>query len=91
MNLTQAKKYLKRTEKRGYVSYHSGLVMEEVPITWGGNTTGSVYGINIDGDGGLHADGRHLFGCPQIIWDEETAERIFPARSKMEHTKKATE
>lgn len=76
MTLTEAKKYLKRAERKGYVAYHSGLVMEEVKPRWGGNTTGSNWGINIDGDG---HDGRY-FGCPQIIWDSETAERIFPSK-----------
>jgi hypothetical protein len=76
MNYTEAKKYLNRAENNGYVRYHSGLVMTEEPVRRGGNTTGSSWGINIDGDG---HNGR-LFGCPQMIWDVETAERLFPAR-----------
>lgn len=66
MTYTQAVKYLKRAERSGYVAYHSGLV----------NDGEAWYGINIDGDG---HDGRN-FGCPQIIWDIETAERMFPGR-----------
>jgi hypothetical protein len=77
MNHTEAVKYLKRAENTGYVRYHSGLVMQETELRWGGNTTGTFWGINIDGDG---HDGR-LFGCPQIIWDVETAENRFPTRS----------
>ena len=78
MNLTNAKKYLARAEKRGYVAYHYGIAASEVPLKWGGNTTGLVYGINIDGDG---LNGRY-FGCPRIIWSEEQAEEMFPKRSK---------
>lgn len=65
MNYTQATKYLQRALKNGYVAYHGGIVSQD-----------GSYGINIDGDG---HQGR-LFGCPQIIWDSETAERKFPAR-----------
>lgn len=74
MTYRQAQKYLRRAEARGYVAYHSGIVSMEIPLQWGGNTTGYTYGINIDGDG---HEGR-LFGCPKIIWDVETAERLFP-------------
>jgi hypothetical protein len=75
MNYTEAIKYLKRAEARGYIRYHSGIVCQENNNRkWGG--PGNYYGINIDGDG---KDGR-LFGCPQIIWDAEQAEDMFPAR-----------
>lgn len=77
MNLTQAKKYLNRAERNGYVAYHNGIVSQEIPVRWSGNTTGLSFGINIDGDG---HNGR-LFGCPQIIWDTETAENMFPTRN----------
>ena len=77
MNYTEAKKYLARAEKNGYVAYYSGIVSEEVKSRWGENTTGYDYGINIDGDG---HDGRY-FGCPRIIWDAETAEEMFPTRN----------
>jgi hypothetical protein len=76
MNYKQALMYLNRAEKRGYVAYHSGIVREDIEPSWGGNTTGSNWGINIDGDG---HNGRY-FGCPKIIWDVETAERMFPSR-----------
>jgi hypothetical protein len=76
MNYTEAKKYLKRAEKNGYVRYHSGITLQEGRPRWGGNTSGNTYGINIDGDG---HDGRY-FGCPKIIWDTETAEMMFPKR-----------
>jgi hypothetical protein len=74
MTYTNAKKYLARAERRGYVANRSGIVMQEFNPSWGGNTTGRAYGINIDGDG---HDGR-LFGCPQIIWDTEQAEDTRP-------------
>jgi hypothetical protein len=80
MNYTQAITFLKRAEKNGYVRYHSGLVIEDVKTRWGGNTTGSNYGINIDGDGISH-----LFGCPKIIWSVEQAEEMFATR-KYERT-----
>jgi len=70
MTLTQAKKYLKRALKNGYVAYHSGIVCME------SNGRKSGYGINIDGDG---HEGRY-FGCPQIIWDAEHAEDKFPVK-----------
>lgn len=76
MNYTKAKMYLARAEKNGYTAYHSGLVKTEIPVQWGGNTTGYVWGINIDGDG---HNGRY-FGCPQMIWSEEIAEDMFPRR-----------
>ena len=76
MTHTEAKKYLNRAENNGYVRNHSGLVIIETKVKWGGNTTGCEWGINIDGDG---HEGR-LFGCPQIIWDTETAEIMFPTR-----------
>ena len=69
MNYTDAKKFLARAEKRGYVAYHSGIVCEE-------DGRKKRYGINIDGDG---YDGRY-FGCPIIIWDKDHAEEKFPAR-----------
>jgi len=76
MTHKQAVTYLNRAEKSGYVRYHSGIVRMDVEPQWSGNTTGSIYGINIDGDG---FNGR-LFGCPCIIWDIETAEMRFPTR-----------
>ena len=78
MKHTEAVKYLNRAERRGYVKYHSGLVMENIPVQWGGNTTGSNWGINIDGDGTIFGGVRHLFGCPQIIWGRDQAEEQFP-------------
>jgi hypothetical protein len=74
MTHSQAKKYLARAERRGYVAYHNGIVMEETEKRYGGNTTGTNWGINIDGDG---HNGR-LFSCPQIIWSAEQAEEKFP-------------
>jgi hypothetical protein len=76
MTHSEAKKYLNRAENNGYVRYHNGIVTQETKTKWGGNTTGFICGINIDGDG---HNGR-LFGCPKIIWDTETAERMFPTR-----------
>jgi len=76
MTHTQAITYLNRAEKNGYVRYHSGIVRQDIILQWSGNTTGSTWGINIDGDG---HDGR-LFGCPCIIWDAETAEERFPTK-----------
>lgn len=76
MNYSEAKKYLKRAEKNGHVKYHSGLCCTEIKKRFGGNTTGNNWGINIDGDGSKN----HPFGCPKIIWDVETAERMFPTR-----------
>ncbi len=85
MNYTEAKKYLARAEKSGYVRMHSGFAAQEVPVTWGSNTTGRYYGVNIDGDGTITNGVRHLFGCPKVIWDVETAEKMFPTRK---YTKK---
>jgi len=76
MNYTQALKYLARAERSGYVKNYSGFVRQDTTPRWGGNTTGSFWGINIDGDG---HNGR-LFGCPEIIWDVEIAESRFPPR-----------
>jgi hypothetical protein len=70
MTYTEAKKYLARAERNGYVAYHSGLVNN------GETGRRATYGINIDGDG---REGRY-FGSPQIIWSAEQAERKFPAR-----------
>lgn len=77
MNYTEAKKYLKRALRNGYVAYHSGIVSwkMETKKRLGGNTTGHIYGINIDGDG---HEGRYS-GCPTIIWSAESAEERFPA------------
>ena len=68
MTYTQAKKYLARAERSGYVAAYSGICNMD---------DGRYYGINIDGDG---RDGR-LFGCPQIIWSAEDAEDKFPTRT----------
>jgi hypothetical protein len=76
MNYKQAQTYLKRAEKNGFNRYHSGIVSQEVQKRFSGNVTGISYGINIDGDG---SKGKP-FGCPQIIWDAETAEQMFPTR-----------
>lgn len=67
MTYVEAKKFLKRAEKNGYVRAYGGIVNYE---------DGKYYGINIDGDG---RDGRY-FGCPQIIWDAAWAEQKFPTR-----------
>ena len=80
MNYTEAKKYLARAEKSGYVKMHSGFAAQEIRPRWGGNTTGKIYGINIDGDGTITNGVRHLFGCPRVIWDAEDAEKMFPTR-----------
>ena len=72
MNYTTAIKQLKRAERAGYVPVNSGIVIMEVAKRFGGNTTGRVYGINIDGDG---HDGR-LFGCPKIIWSVEQIDEL---------------
>lgn len=72
MKLREAKKYLKRAEKAGYVAYHSGIVAFED----GGRI--SSYGVNIDGNG-CHGQ---PFGCPQIIWSAENAEELFPTRRR---------
>ena len=74
MNLTDAKKYLKRAENSHFIKYHSGLVCQEVKIKWGGNTTGLIWGINIDGDGSKN----HPFGCPKMIWDIDNVKEMFP-------------
>lgn len=81
MTLTEAKKYLARALKSGYVRYHSGIASMEHQNSYykkGVQHTKVryTYGINIDGDG---HDGRY-FGCPQIIWDAEQAEDKFPAK-----------
>ena len=73
MTHKEAEKYLKRSEKNGYVAYHSGLV-----------TMDADWGINIDGDG---HDGR-LFGCPKIIWSAEEAEKLFPTKKYYRSTYK---
>lgn len=70
MTLTQARKYLKRAEKSGYVAYHSGIA------SMSDNGRKQFYGINIDGDG---QEGR-LFGRPKLIWDADQAEERFPSR-----------
>lgn len=64
MTYGQAKKYLARASRNGYVAYHGGICCMD-----------GSYGINIDGDG----HGRY-FGCPQIIWGADRAEQMFPAR-----------
>jgi len=73
MTYTKAKIYLARACRNGYVPYYNGIVCFE-------DRPGHInnHGINIDGDG---HDGRD-FGCPEIIWDEETAERRFPTRRR---------
>lgn len=68
MNYNQAKLALHKICKCGYVPYHRGIVCQE-----DSNGRVSIYGINIDGDG---HDGR-LFGCPQIIWDQEHFNEFF--------------
>jgi len=79
MTYTQAKMYLRRAERSGYVAYHKGIVsMERKP--WWGSPARYNYGINIDGDG---CEGR-LFGCPEIIWEAESAEEQFPPRRRGE-------
>lgn len=78
MKYTEAKKYLKRALKNGYVAYHQGIVSMET------SRPGKyAYGINIDGDG---HDGRY-FGCPKIIWSAEDAEERFPARAIINRAK----
>lgn len=72
MRKAEAKKYLDRACRNGYVPYHTGLVLSE------GQGQKENWGINIDGDG---REGR-LFGCPKIIWDAGHAEEMFPARAK---------
>ena len=76
MTYTEAKKYLRRAERNGYVAYHSGIAHMVTGIRNGREI--GYYGINIDGDG---QDGR-LFGCPKLIWDAEQAEERFPARRR---------
>ena len=68
MNYTQARKYLARAERHGYVAYYSGICCIE-------GSRKNTWGINVDGDG---HDGRR-FGRPQIIWDAEKAEELFPS------------
>jgi hypothetical protein len=77
MNYTEAKRYLARAEKNGYVAYHSGIVHMVTGISKSGKEKG-YYGINIDGDG---HDGR-IFGCPKIIYSTEAAEERFPKAGK---------
>jgi hypothetical protein len=74
MNLKEARIYLRRATRRGYVPYHGGICRMITGRTRYGKEVGH-YGINIDGDG---HDGR-LFGCPKLIWDADTAEDMFPA------------
>lgn len=82
MTLTEARKYLARAQKNGYVPYHTGIVsMETIKQTRKKKGTEVVkikinYGINIDGDG---TEGRN-FGCPIILWDAEKAEEKFPVK-----------
>ena len=58
---------LGRLEKKGYHRYHSGIVRMDVPKRFGGNTTGSEWGVNIDGKGTMDDP----TGCPRIIWCTE--------------------
>ena len=74
MTHTQARRYLARAERNGYVAYHKGIAHTVTGIRNGREL--GYYGINIDGDG---HDGR-LFGCPELIWDAEKAEERFPVR-----------
>ena len=72
MTYTQAKTYLRRATRNGYVPYHSGITHMVTGVSKSGREIG-YYGINIDGDG---HNGRN-FGCPQIIWDKDYAEERF--------------
>jgi hypothetical protein len=67
MTYTEAVKLLKKLEKAGYHRYRSGIIRQDVPVTWGGNTTGSVWGVNIDGKGTMNDP----TGCPRQIWSLE--------------------
>jgi hypothetical protein len=67
MTHTEAVKLLNKLEKAGYHRYHSGIIRQDVPIRWGGNTTGSVWGVNIDGKGTIDDP----TGCPRQIWEQE--------------------
>jgi hypothetical protein len=51
MTHEQAKKYLERATRRGYVACHSGIALQEEKNRWGGNIIGATWGINIDEDG----------------------------------------
>ena len=67
MTHTEAVKLLNKLEKAGYHRYYSGIIRQDVPIRWGGNTTGSVWGVNIDGKGTIDDP----TGCPRQIWEQE--------------------
>lgn len=74
MTLTEARKYLRRAKREGYVPCDSGLAHMVTGIR-NGHECG-YWGINIDGDG----RGGRLFGCPRLIWSAEIAEAKFPGR-----------
>ena len=78
MTKTQALRYLQRAEHFGFVAYHHGLISCEAESRHSGNITGLSWGINIE----CHKIEGHLFSHPQIIWDADQAERMFPGKTK---------
>ena len=72
MTYKEAIRLLKKLEKRGYHRYHNGIIRQDVPVRWGGNTTGSVWGVNIDGKGTMNDP----TGCPRQIWDVKEAKNV---------------
>jgi hypothetical protein len=78
MTKTQALRYLHRAEHFGFVAYHHGLIIQEVESPYNSKTAGLNWGISIEC---LKNEGQ-LFGHPQIIWDADQAERMFPGKTK---------
>jgi hypothetical protein len=74
MTLSQAKKYLARAIKTGYMAYNCGLgVIQETSKR--GNYAKFTYGIHINGDG---QEGR-FFGL-KSIWKVEQVKEMFTAK-----------